>query len=86
MTTHLAPRRTKALKGVVLLHDPAVNKGTAFTEQERAALKLRGLLPPRILTQDQQVQKVLENFRNEPSDLEKYLYLISLQDRNERLF
>ena len=73
-------------KGLDLLHDPILNKGTAFTEEERATLKLRGLLPPRILTQEQQVQKVLENFRNEPSDIEKYLYLISLQDRNERLF
>ena len=72
--------------GVDLLHDPRLNKGTAFSEHERARLKLRGLLPPRILTQDQQVQKILENFRNEPSDIEKYLYLISLQDRNERLF
>ena len=72
--------------GVDLLHDPTLNKGTAFSEHERASLKLRGLLPPRILTQDQQVQKILENFRNEPSDIEKYLYLISLQDRNERLF
>jgi len=69
-----------------LLHDPTLNKGTAFTDDERAKLKLAGLLPPRILTQEQQALKVLENFRNEPSDLEKYLYLISLQDRNERLF
>lgn len=72
--------------GVDLLHDPTLNKGTAFTEQERATLGLRGLLPPRILTQQQQVQKVLENFRSERSDIEKYLYLIALQDRNERLF
>ena len=72
--------------GVDLLQDPTLNKGTAFSEQERAALNLRGLLPPRILTQDQQAQKILENFRKKPSDIEKYLYLISLQDRNERLF
>jgi malate dehydrogenase (oxaloacetate-decarboxylating)(NADP+) len=72
--------------GVELLHDPTLNKGTAFTEEERASLKLRGLLPPRILTQEQQVQKILENFRKEPSDIEKYLYLESLQDRNEHLF
>ena len=72
--------------GVDLLHNPTLNKGTAFTEEERSRLKLRGLLPPRILTQNQQVEKVLENLRKEPSDLEKYLYLIALQDRNERLF
>lgn len=84
MTT--ARMRTVSVTGIDLLHDPRFNKGTAFTEEERAALKLRGLLPPRILTQDQQVQKIRENFGNEPTDLEKYLYLISLQDRNERLF
>lgn len=72
--------------GVDLLHDPSLNKGTAFTEEERDSLKLRGLLPPRILTQTQQVQKVLENFRSKTSDIEKYIYMISLQDRNERLF
>lgn len=83
---HTMKRGTTLLTGLDLLHDPALNKGTAFTEEERARLKLRGLLPPRILTQEQQVQKILENFRKEPSDIEKYLYLISLQDRNEHLF
>jgi malate dehydrogenase (oxaloacetate-decarboxylating)(NADP+) len=72
--------------GIHLLHDPAHNKGTAFTEAERDALGLRGLLPPRILTQQQQVEKILENLRAKTSDLEKYIYLVSLQDRNERLF
>ena len=84
--TEQAMQRGTLPLGIDLLHDPTLNKGTAFTEEERARLKLRGLLPPRILTQDQQVQKVLENFRSEPSDIEKYLFLISLQDRNERLF
>jgi malate dehydrogenase (oxaloacetate-decarboxylating)(NADP+) len=72
--------------GVALLHEPALNKGTAFTEDERDRLGLRGLLPPRVLARDQQLQKVLESFQNKSSDLEKYIYLISLQDRNERLF
>ena len=72
--------------GVDLLHDPGRNKGTAFTAEERDRLELRGLLPPRILTQDAQVAKVLESVRAKSSDLEKYIYLISLQDRNERLF
>ena len=72
--------------GLDLLHDPTLNKGTAFTERERDTLKLRGLLPPRILSQEQQVEKILENFRREPTDIHKYLYLISLQDRNEHLF
>jgi malate dehydrogenase (oxaloacetate-decarboxylating)(NADP+) len=72
--------------GVQVLNDPALNKGTAFTDDERDALKLHGLLPPRILTQAQQVEKILENLRAKTSDLEKYIYLVALQDRNERLF
>ena len=79
-------RYVKLPTGLDLLHDPTLNKGTAFSGEERNRLRLRGLLPPRMLTQDQQAQKILENFRQEQSDLEKYLYLISLQDRNERLF
>ena len=80
------PSRHRPVTGVKLLNDPVHNKGTAFTDTERDRLKLRGLLPPRILTQEQQVAKVLENFRSKSSDLEKYVYLTSLQDRNERLF
>ena len=72
--------------GIDLLHDPRLNKGTAFTEDERDALHLRGLLPPKVLTQEQQVVKVLETVRGKTSDLEKYIFLIALQDRNERLF
>jgi malate dehydrogenase (oxaloacetate-decarboxylating)(NADP+) len=72
--------------GAALLHDPARNKGTAFTEEERDRLHLRGLLPPRVLSQEQQLEKVVESFRSKPSDIEKYIYLISLQDRNEHLF
>ena len=72
--------------GLDLLHDPSVNKGTAFSEDERDLLNLRGLLPPKVLTQDQQVDKVLESFRGKTSPIEKYIYLISLQDRNEHLF
>jgi malate dehydrogenase (oxaloacetate-decarboxylating)(NADP+) len=80
------PLRGQIPTGIRLLNDAALNKGTAFTEEERDELKLRGLLPPRILTQDEQVAKVLENFRSKTSDLEQYVYLASLQDRNERLF
>lgn len=80
------PQQPRALPtGVRLLHDPALNKGTAFTEPERDALGLRGLLPPRILTQAEQVEKVLEGLRGK-ADIDKYVELMSLQDRNERLF
>ncbi|MBK7897143.1 MAG: NAD-dependent malic enzyme [Anaerolineaceae bacterium] len=74
------------LTGVDLLHNPLLNHGTAFTEEERDAYKLRGLLPPRIFTQARQVQRSLENLRKKRNDLEKYIYLIGLEDRNETLF
>ncbi len=72
--------------GINFLHNPVLNKGTAFTEEERDALGLRGLLPPHVHTQDKQVTRVLENFRRKPTDLEKYIHLIGLQDRSETLF
>lgn len=72
--------------GVALLHDPLLNKGTAFTEEEREALGLRGLLPPRVHTIEQQAARVLENLRREETPLDKYIALTSLQDRNETLF
>lgn len=74
------------LTGVDLLHDPITNKGTAFTEIEREKLKLRGLLPPRIFPAKEQAGRVLESYHAKTSDLEKFIYLIALQDRNESLF
>jgi malate dehydrogenase (oxaloacetate-decarboxylating)(NADP+) len=74
------------LRGVELIHDPFLNKGTAFTEKERDALELRGLLPPAVQSMDGQVAKVMENFSEKATDLEKYLYLTSLQDENRALF
>jgi malate dehydrogenase (oxaloacetate-decarboxylating)(NADP+) len=68
------------------LHDPRLNKGTSFTAAERDVLGLKGLLPPRITTQEEQQARIIENFRGKTSALEKYIYLISLQDRNEHLF
>ena len=73
-------------RGVKILHDPVRNKGTAYTEAERDALKLRGLLPPRVHSMAEQELRVLGNIRAKPTDLERYLYLIALQDRNETLF
>ena len=72
--------------GLALLRDPVLNKGTAFTEEERDALGLRGLLPPHVHTMDEQLIRVLRNLRAKPTDLEKYIFLISLQDRNKTLF
>ncbi|HLG79994.1 MAG TPA: NAD-dependent malic enzyme [Bradyrhizobium sp.] len=72
--------------GLALLRDPMLNKGTAFTEQERDALGLRGFLPAGVLSMQAQVERVLTNLRALPSDLEKYVALNSLHDRNEALF
>lgn len=69
-----------------LLHDPRLNKGTAFTEEERDVLGLRGLLPPRVLTLAEQEERILYNFRHQSGPLEQYIYLTGLQDRNETLF
>ena len=73
-------------RGVKILHDPIRNKGTAFTEADRKALNLTGLLPPRVHSAAEQELRVLGNVRDKPTDLSRYLYLISLQDRNETLF
>jgi malate dehydrogenase (oxaloacetate-decarboxylating)(NADP+) len=73
-------------RGAALLRDPALNKGTAFTETEREALGLRGLLPPHVSTQAVQAERVLENFHRLQSPLAKYILLEALLDRNEALF
>jgi malate dehydrogenase (oxaloacetate-decarboxylating)(NADP+) len=75
-----------SLRGMTLLRDPLLNKGTAFTEEERDALGLRGFLPAHVLTMEEQVERVLTNLRSLPTDLEKYVALNSLHDRNEALF
>lgn len=72
--------------GVELLNRPALNKGTAFTEDERAYLGLQGLLPPHIHTMEEQVARVMENFRRKDTDLGRFIHMLSLQDRNETLF
>jgi len=72
--------------GVALLRDPALNKGTAFTEGEREVLGLRGLLPHRVFTIEEQLDRVVRNLRMKPTDLEKYIFMVSLQDRNKTLF
>jgi len=73
-------------QGLDVLHDPLLNKGTAFTEAERDALGLRGLLPPHVSTQEEQVARVLENVRRLPTALDRHIALNALHDRNEALF
>ena len=72
--------------GIALLRDPLLNKGTAFTEQERDTLGLRGLLPAHVLSMEAQAKRVMTNLRRLPNDLEKYVALNALHDRNEALF
>ena len=73
-------------RGAELLHDRLLNKGAGFTEAERDALGLRGLLPPRVASLDDQVARVLENVRSMPTPLTQYRYLVGLLDRNTTLF
>lgn len=72
--------------GFQVLNRASLNKGTAFTEEERKKYKLQGLLPPRICTPEEQMERVLQNMRRKYYDIERYIFLKSLQSRNERLF
>jgi malate dehydrogenase (oxaloacetate-decarboxylating)(NADP+) len=74
------------LHGIDVLNNPILNKGTAFTQKEREDLGLVGLLPAGIESIDQQVELVLDHLAQKPTDLERYIYLIGLEDRNETLF
>lgn len=73
-------------RGLRILRDPVLNKGSAFSPQEREALGLSGLLPPGMSTLGGQIQRVMWNLRQKTERLEQYIYLRSLQDRNETLF
>jgi malate dehydrogenase (oxaloacetate-decarboxylating) len=75
-----------ALSGYELLNDPLLNKGTAFTNDERELFDLHGLLPPDVAGLDMQVKRRLDAFRGLGGDLQKYVFLRGLQDTNETLF
>ena len=72
--------------GAAVLNDPVLNKGSAFTAEERKRLGIEGLLPPATDSLDRQVERVLGHLDVKPNDLERYVYLIGLSDRNEALF
>jgi malate dehydrogenase (oxaloacetate-decarboxylating) len=74
------------LGGVDLLNRQQLNKGTAFTDEERSQLGLQGLLPPHVETLEQQVVRAYEAYQRKDDDLERHIYLRALQDTNEVLF
>ena len=75
-----------AIDGRDLLHDPVLNKGTAFTERERKEFHLEGLLPPHVTNLPAQIERVYEGFCRQQTNIDKYAFLRSLQDRKEILF
>ncbi|HEX5731455.1 MAG TPA: NAD-dependent malic enzyme [Blastocatellia bacterium] len=75
-----------ALAGRMLLDTPLLNKGSAFTESERREFELLGLLPAHLSTIEEQLIRNYENYKRKENDLERYIFLVSLQDRNETLF
>ena len=85
MTTP-AGRGAPPPRGLAVLRDPALNRGTAFTARERELLGLRGLLPPHVATQDEQAARILDNLRALATPLDKFVALNALHDRNEALF
>src|ERR1700740_1363137 len=77
---------TDNLQDQAPLNDPVCNKGTAFTLEERRKYGLEGLLPHAVESLERQLERVMQHLDAKPSDLERYVYLIGLADRNETLF
>jgi malate dehydrogenase (oxaloacetate-decarboxylating) len=75
-----------SLTGHALLDNPLLNKGTVFPEDERREFGLLGLLPPHIATEQEQLARTYGNYKMQNSDIERYIFLASMHDRNETLF
>ena len=73
-------------RGKELINDPLLNKGTCFTLQERRQLGLTGLLPPRVFTLDEQLMRLRENYNRLKTDIDKYVFIEAVHDRNETLY
>jgi malate dehydrogenase (oxaloacetate-decarboxylating) len=73
-------------RGMDLLNRQGLNKGTAFTNEERSKLGLHGLLPPQVEILEEQVVRAYEAYQRKDDDLERHIYLRALQDTNEVLF
>jgi malate dehydrogenase (oxaloacetate-decarboxylating) len=89
MATNPPPERPTppdATRGMYVLNRPALNKGTAFTEDERSTLGLHGLVPPRVESLAEQVVRAYAAYKRKDDDLERHIYLRALQDTNEVLF
>ena len=86
VTDRMPPRPVVGCRGHDLIAQPLLNKGAAFTARERDAFGLHGLLPAGVATIDEQVALELEHVRRKADDLERYIGLAALQDRNETLF
>jgi malate dehydrogenase (oxaloacetate-decarboxylating)(NADP+) len=79
-------KKNISLTGFQVLNSASLSKGTAFTEAERKQFKLRGLLPPKVVSSETQQKRTLNNLRRQQDDIDKYIFLTALQARNERLF
>ena len=66
------------VRGQDMIHNPLLNKGTAFTEEERTSFGLDGLLPSRVADMDEQIVRARENLDHKPDDIEKYIFLDSI--------
>jgi len=77
---------TPSKRGMELLHDPSLNKSTAFTETEKQALGIVGLVPDVTESEDLQLSRVMMQLGHKNTDLDRYIYLINLLDHNETLF
>ncbi|HXG68129.1 MAG TPA: NAD-dependent malic enzyme [Blastocatellia bacterium] len=75
-----------SLTGQMLLDFPLLNKGSAFPDDERRELGLLGLLPPHVSTPEEQLARIYGNYKSKETDLERYIFLVALQDRNETIF
>lgn len=73
-------------RGVNILHDPLLSKGTAFSIAERERLSIRGLVPPRCQEMDKQLLRVKRNLDACETPLAKFVFLAALHDRNETLY
>jgi malate dehydrogenase (oxaloacetate-decarboxylating) len=86
VTNHSEALIETSLTGQRLLDNPLLNKGSAFSRDERREFDLLGLLPAHSSTVEEQLARTYENYQRKETDLERYVFLTALQDRNETLF